>query len=129
MENEVLKELQNIKISYDNDTNILYCKWIGFQTKEEVMNGCEKILEEVKHKECSKVLNDNTDVTGPWQEATEWVARNWFPRMEEAGLKHFAWVFSENIFAELSAKSAKPDSEVVTTFNSPQAADTWLKKQ
>jgi hypothetical protein len=87
------------------------------------------ILDLFQQKKCSKVLNDNTEVTGPWQEAAEWTANVWFPDMISAGLKHFAWIFSPNIFAELSARKAMPSSNVVKSFGSYQDAYDWLIKQ
>ncbi|UII23298.1 hypothetical protein [Fulvivirga ligni] len=129
MDREILLKQSNLEVSYDKDEQILYCVWLGFQNKEKIMNSGEKILELLKSKRCAKVLNDNTSVSGPWQDAAEWTAKNWFPRMESAGLKHFAWVFSPNIFAELSAQKAKPDSDVVTTFHSVYDAEQWLKSK
>jgi len=125
----ILKE-KHLEISFDASTNILYCRWIGFQNKEKIMDGGDKILKIFKEKtNCSKILNDNTEVTGPWQDAAEWTANVWFPSMASAGLKHFAWIFSDNIFAELSAKNAKPDGEIVTTFKSKHEAITWLESK
>ncbi len=71
-------------------------------------------------------MNDNTQVTGPWQEAAEWTAKEWFPAMINAGLRHFAWIFSTNIFSELSAKKAMPASDIVKSFNSAKEAKEWL---
>ena len=86
------------------------------------------ILDLLKKKKVVKVLNDNTLVTGPWQDAAEWTATVWFPDMIKAGLKHFAWVFSRDIFAELSAKKAMPANDIVKSFNDLEDARTWLIK-
>ncbi|ELR73057.1 hypothetical protein C900_00137 [Fulvivirga imtechensis AK7] len=121
---------KNLEVTYDPDTNILFCRWIGFQNKEKIMTSGKKILELFKQqKNCAKILNDNREVTGPWQDAAEWTAKEWFPQMEKAGLKHFAWIFSDNIFAELSAKSAQPSSDIVTTFKSFNEAVEWLNSK
>ena len=47
------------------------------------------MLKLLKKESCTKVLNDNSNVTGAWNAASVWVAENWFPRMIEAGLKKF----------------------------------------
>lgn len=123
----LLKE-KHLEIAFDPETKILHCRWMGFQNKEKIMSSGHKILEIFKGKpECSKILNDNTEVTGPWQDAAEWTATVWFPEMEKAGLKKFAWIFSDNIFAELSAKNAQPDTDIVTTFKSKVEALRWLE--
>ena len=116
---------KHIKI-YDVDGKYMYCDWTGFQNKESVMSMGEEILKLVKQQNYTHVLNDNTHVTGPWQEASQWTSDVWFPSMFEAGLQKFAWVLSPNIFAELSAKKAMPDTDTVKGFNNLDDAREWL---
>jgi hypothetical protein len=120
---------KNLEISYDPVYKFLYCNWIGFQNKELIIECGGVMLKLLKEKKCSKVLNDNRFVTGPWQEAAEWTSTVWFPTMIEAGLKYFAWIFSPNIFAELSAIKAMPASHVVKSFNDYDEAREWLIEQ
>ena len=124
-----LSKQKNLEISYDPEQKYLYCNWLGFQNKESIMKSGLIILDLLKQKKVSKVLNDNSQVTGPWQEAAEWTATVWFPQMIENGLKHFAWIFSPNIFSELSAKKAMPSSGIVKSFNSYNDALSWLVLQ
>jgi len=124
-----LSKQKNLEISYDPEHKYLYCNWLGFQNKESIMKSGLIILDLLKQKKVSKVLNDNSQVTGPWQEAAEWTATVWFPQMIEHGLKHFAWIFSPNIFSELSAKKAMPSSGIVKSFNSYNDALSWLVLQ
>ena len=127
---ESLLKDKNLEVTYDAENHILFCRWIGFQNKEKIMAGGNKILDLFKKKaNCSKIFNDNREVTGPWQDAAEWTAKQWFPDMEKAGLKYFAWIFSENIFAQLSAKNAQPASDVGKVFNSANEGVEWLKSQ
>lgn len=125
---ESLLKSKNLEITYDPANKYMYCNWIGFQNKQSIMASGAIILDLLKKKGTSKVLNDNTLVTGPWQEAAEWTATVWFPDMIKAGLRHFAWVFSQNIFAELSAKKAMPANEIVKSFNGLEEARQWLIK-
>lgn len=124
-----LHKAKNIEINYDPATKIMICNWIGFQNKESIMTTGGVILELTKKNNVSKILNDNTHVTGPWQDAAEWTAKEWFPAMIKGGLKHFAWIFSSNIFAEMSAKKAMPASDVIKSFGSYREANDWLVKQ
>lgn len=126
---ESLFKAKNIEISYDPSNKYLYCNWLGFQNKESIIKSGGIILDLLKQKHVSKVLNDNTQVTGPWQDAAEWTVTEWFPNMIKSGLKHFAWIFSNNIFAELSAKKAMPSSEFIRSFNDHREAQTWLLNQ
>ena len=123
-----LHKSKTIEITYDEATKIMICNWIGFQNKESIMASGAVILDLVKKKGISKVLNDNTLVTGPWQDAAEWTSTVWFPEMIKAGLRHFAWVFSRDIFSQLSAKKAMPANDIVKSFNDLEEARLWLIK-
>jgi hypothetical protein len=88
------------------------------------------MLEFVKKNRCERVLNDNRHVLGTWSEAADWVGEVWFPMMEKAGLKYFAWIFSPSSFSQLSArKSVDVMKGKVTTqfFIDIVEADRWLE--
>lgn len=123
---ESLYAEQNLEISYDPVHKFLYCNWVGFQNKALVTAGGAVMLRLLKEKECCKILNDNRLVTGPWQEAADWTSQVWFPSMIDAGLTYFAWIFSPNIFAKLSAIKAMPATDVVTSFDNYDEALAWL---
>lgn len=123
---EQLHKATNIEIRFDPETHILFCNWIGFQNEDLLKKSGEIIHDLLKQKNCTKILNDNTQVQGPWYHSAEWTAKEWFPLMIEAGLKHFAWVCSKDIFAQLSAKRALPGNPVVKVFHSYDVALEWL---
>lgn len=123
---ELLHRSSNLEIRYDAKHQILYCNWIGIQTEEALKASGEKILELLISKGCSKVLNDNTNVVGHWYHSVEWTSSNWFPRMILAGLRHFAWVCSDDVFTQLSAQRAIPPGNIVKAFNNYDEAFTWL---
>lgn len=126
---EKLYVADNIEISYKESTNILYCRWIGFQSSDIIMKSGAAILDIVKERSINKVLNDNSLVNGSWWEAAIWAAEVWFPQMNDAGLKHFAWVLSKNIFTELSARRAmQPYKQTVKPFYSCEEAYKWLSQ-
>ncbi|HYF70260.1 MAG TPA: hypothetical protein VD884_19105 [Ohtaekwangia sp.] len=126
---EILYTADNLHISYDPDTRIMFCKWVGHQPKKVIQQCGLVMIRLLKERKVEKILNDNTEVSGPWMDAAEWTAHEWFPEIIGAGLKHFAWVLSRNIFAELSAIEAMPASQVVCTFHSVPEAYGWLKAQ
>ncbi len=99
---ELLFSDKNIQIYYLDQDQWLYVNWVGFQTVRSVMDGCEQMLTLLKEKDCAKVLNDNTYVEGIWSGAARWGADSWFPRMREAGLEWFAWVYAQSVLSQLS---------------------------
>jgi hypothetical protein len=126
---EIIDRTSHLEISHDSVENILYCRWIGFQETHKIMESGQRILTHVKERKITRVLNDNREVKGPWQEAARWTAEQWFPQMTGAGLKHFAWILSADIFAEISAKIAMNRTSVVRTFRSYPEAHNWLLTQ
>jgi hypothetical protein len=126
---EKLYSADNLHISYDPETRIMFCKWVGYQPMGVIQYCGAVIIRLLKEKQVEKILNDNTEVSGPWIETAHWTASEWFPEIIQAGLKHFAWVLSSNIFAELSAIEAMPASNVVVTFYSVFEAQKWLMAQ
>jgi hypothetical protein len=118
-----------ITIEYNEQFSWIYADWKGYQTEHSVKEGCEKMLEALKAFYCSKVLNDNTNVVGIWTPASAWVGANWLPRMKEAGLRYFAWVYSQSAMSRVSADESLRSTDVpdiVKTFDDIESARQWL---
>lgn len=131
MDEEFLFRETYIEISADNEGEWIYANWIGFQRVASVKDGCEKILQALKLKGYTKVLNDNTHVQGIWSGASEWVAVDWFPRMRAEGMTCFAWIYSPSVFSQLSTdKTLNHTNEgFVKTFYDMAQAKAWLLNQ
>lgn len=118
-----------LTIVYNTSKKRLDVDWTGYQNMESVKHGCMQMLEMLKVNKCYKVLNDNTNVSGTWSDASEWAGKVWLPLMEEAGLKYFAWIFSPSAFAQLSARKTVDvmEGQIITQFfNNAQEADEWI---
>ena len=126
---ELLLEERFISIYYDKDNCWIYANWNGDQTKESVIYGCERMLTFLKEYNCQKILNDNTEVTSNWSDAAEWVANEWFPRMSDAGLRYFAWVYATNSASKQATDKtlAQAKSSIAITFDDKATAETWLR--
>lgn len=120
-----------IEISFDPKAEILHANWKGYQSVASVRSGCETILKFLTEKKLSKVLNDNTNVLGIWRSAAEWVALEWLPRMKQAGLKGFAWVYSSSRLSQISTDETLSliDSEHygIAIFHNKAQAANWLE--
>lgn len=123
---ELLLSKSNIEVTHHTTKNYLHLNWKGFQREEDIYESGEEILKIFQDLDCSKILNDNREVEGPWNKAADWTQTYWFPKMIEAGLQQFAWVFPTNLFAELSATEAMPDTELIRKFHSYAKAEEWL---
>lgn len=118
-----------ITIAYNEKDQRLDVDWTGFQNLTSVKQGCFKMLHMLKKHGCHKIINDNTHVQGTWSEAADWVGQEWFPMMEKAGLKYFAWVFSQSTFSQLSARKSvdvKEGKVTIQFFADVASAHEWL---
>ncbi|MGB3587243.1 MAG: hypothetical protein WBA23_11915, partial [Tunicatimonas sp.] len=89
---------------YDEENGWVYNEWKGDVTVDEVIEACKVSLEFIEKQQPEKILNDNSQLTGSWDEANEWIAQNWMPRALASGLKRFAHVMSSDVFGALSAE-------------------------
>lgn len=127
---ELIIQQPNLMVEYNHSDNWLYVSWCGFQPYDVVIDSCEKVLDAVLETRCSRMLNDNTHIEGIWSGAAKWVALDWFPRMQAAGLERFAWVYPPSTFSRLSADRAlqfMDDQSFIRTFNDIEAASDWLR--
>lgn len=121
-----------ITVSYNAQHERMDVDWTGFQDFDSVKRGGAIMLEMLTKNACHKVLNDNTNVLGSWSEAADWAGTEWFPMMEKAGLKYFAWIYSPSMFSRLAAKKSVDiamGSVVTQFFTETTVAAEWLEKQ
>lgn len=118
---------------YNKEKNYIYSNWRGFVTIEEVIAGCNMCIEALKAFSCPYLLNDNSRLYGPWQDANDWIVKDWAPRAIDAGLKFFAHVISPNLFVEVSARDMEARFEsvdfTIRLFEDKAKAEIWLQEQ
>ncbi|MDB5145349.1 MAG: hypothetical protein JWQ66_4062 [Mucilaginibacter sp.] len=118
-----------ITINYLKESERMEIDWTGFQDFGSVQRGCLLMLDYLVANRCDRVVNDNTHVMGNWSDAVDWVGSEWFPMMEQAGLKYFAHIFSPSTFSQLSAKkSIDIMAGIITTqyFTDIVLAQEWI---
>ena len=123
-------ETDYVAIQEDIKNQWIFADWKGYQTEDSVKTGATKILEAMIHFKLTKVLNDNSNVVGIWSPAAKWGGTIWIPKMINAGLKHFAWVYSPSALSQFSTKETlknAPDNEAFRTFVDIEEAKKWLK--
>ncbi|OWW19692.1 STAS/SEC14 domain-containing protein [Noviherbaspirillum denitrificans] len=123
----------SLDLFLDPDSRILHACWKGYQSMNTGTQGCAHIMDMMVAHGAYRILNDNTDVRGLWMGAAEWAAREWFPRLKEAGMERFAWIYSPAKFSQISADTAMvlldPDELGVKVFHERETALAWLNKQ
>ncbi|MBF9253646.1 hypothetical protein I2I11_10110 [Pontibacter sp. 172403-2] len=127
--NEILYRNNFIAVEFDHENDWMFVNWRGIVTHHDVVAGCGEMLHCVKERQILDILNDNTHVEGMWSGASKWVGEVWFPALREAGLQHFAWVYSPSMLSRLSTdKTLKhiAKADYIKTFDDIDLAADWL---
>ena len=130
MADRILYDTPTLTISYNYVDEWLYLDWHGSLDDELVMAGAIKLLELLKQERCTKVLNDNTRITGLWADAAKWGSDVFLPMLHEAGCRYFSWVYSPERYSQLSAELVVQQTNagiVIMTFRDLATADAWLR--
>ena len=131
MSQRILHDSPTLTIAYDYIDDWLQLDWHGNLDDESVMAGALKLLELLKQERCTKVLNDNTNITGLWADAAKWGSDVFFPMLYEAGCRYFSWVYSPERYSQLSAELAVQHTSayiVIMTFRDTHTAAEWLRQ-
>lgn len=119
-----------IEITYNEDSKCIIADWKGFHSLHSIKTGCVKLLEALSNYNSCKILNNNVNVLGGWENAVGWVAAEWFPLAIASGLKNIAWVYSASTFSRLSVDHAiqnSPPAISHKTFSNITDAGNWIK--
>lgn len=119
-----------LTLAYDESEGILMSDWSGWLDTKKGKSGCLEILSYVNQHGVTKILNDNSSVTGTSGE-TDWMTRVWIPSLRDAGLLYFAWVYSREFFTQLQIDNTvdKSTGIAMRTFFSTGEALQWLKME
>jgi len=121
-----------LNIAYDEQRHWLVVDWVGFQNRNTVKDGCNRILSMLKTHQCSHILNNNSNVLGGWMEACDWIVNKWLPVAQHAGLLHLAWVYSPSTFSKLSTiyTLSKYNGDITAkAFADMESGLNWLEMQ
>lgn len=120
-----------VEIKYNNKANYIMADYKGFHDPLSMKAVTQKLLQVINEHTYSKLLVDNSDLLGIWDGAVEWIANEWFPLVEKAGITHIAVVYSKCTFTKVSADNLanKLKSNIkYKTFYAKDNAVKWLKQ-
>jgi hypothetical protein len=119
-------------LTLEKQNDLIFLDWNGYLNLELVKSGSEELLLWIKQHKVTKVLVDNSKVSGTWQSANSWYEADWNPRAAKEGLAFMSIIMSDNVFTQLSAQGfAKVTKGVYTVnvFNGEPQARKWLVEQ
>ena len=118
-----------LDIRVNPNQKMLLSNWQGWLDTTKGHLGCLKILEYVREYQISKILNDNSKVTGHSGD-TKWMVEVWIPGLRDSGVQYFAWVYSYEFFTQLEIDNTvdKSSGIAMRTFFLAEDARQWLQQ-
>ena len=80
------------QLTYDTDRQWLRVTWQGFVGPEQARDGALAGLQMLQQLHCAYLLNDNSQLEGPWFDSLFWLSHEWGPAAAQAGLRFVAHV-------------------------------------
>lgn len=114
---------------YDEVDHWLSAVWRGYIDPLEAMRGAEAYLRHAAHTPSARLLNDNSQLHGPWFESTHWLAKVWVPQAQRLGLRYVAHVVQADQHYDILAlnKPAILPFEL-QIFDDVAEAQHWLRE-
>jgi len=116
--------------------SIFIYRWQGFILPQEIYDLLSVVALPLMQarSQTAKILNDISQVTGPWDEAAEPLLNDIVPRLVAQGLRHAAVLLSADAFARYSAETFADEVQakgfyVTRRFEAEAPALDWLRQQ
>ena len=116
-------------LSYDEAQGWMAAIWRGYVDPAEAMRGAEAYLQFAAHTPCAFLLNDNSQLSGPWFDSLDWLARVWVPQAERLGLRYVAHIVQADRHSDsiTNMPSTSLPFELQIFQNGDDARD-WLRR-
>jgi hypothetical protein len=104
--------------------------WQGFVAPLNAEQGATGALEALRQMPSPYLLNDNSQIQGPWFDSVDWLQRVWAPQATHLGLRYVAHVLQPHTEADLSfllTKDPFADKFELQFFTTVEEAAAWLR--
>lgn len=119
-----------VEISFDEETQVLIARWIGFLKTDDLKTGCTELINFIKKNNIKNHLSDHTRLKILSKEAQEYLGGTWFPEVAGLGLRKVAVLVSDDVFAQATVNNVNKTTvgklEMNTLPSERQCMD-WLK--
>lgn len=116
-------------LTYDADRHWLRVSWQGFVGPEQAREGALAGLRMLRQLQCAYLLNDNSQLEGPWFDSLFWLSNEWGPAAAQAGLRFVAHVAQARSLATAFTPTAAHQlfqQFEIQVFEEPAEAMEWL---
>jgi hypothetical protein len=79
-------------LTYEEAEGWLCATWQGYVDPLEAREGAAAYLRHAAQRPCSLLLNNNSQLRGPWFDSLDWLGEVWVPQAARLGLRYVAHV-------------------------------------
>ena len=79
-------------LTYEEANGWLRATWQGYVDPLEAREGAEAYLQHAAQQPCALLLNDNSQLSGPWFDSLDWLGEVWVPQATRLGLRYVAHI-------------------------------------
>ncbi|WP_139925461.1 hypothetical protein [Hymenobacter sp. DG01] len=124
-----LRDGSSCTLDYDEANGWLRATWLGHVEPREAYNGAARYLQALQNVRCPYLLNDNSQLSGPWFDSVEWLRTVWLPRALHMGLRYVAHVAQPHDLLDEAASMGRTLLEGqlhLQVFDDVASAEEWL---
>ena len=117
-------------LSLEQPEGWLRATWSGYITPDDALSGASGYLARVGPFHNLYLLNDNTDLRGPWFDSLEWLDQVWLPQAIRLGLRYIAHVVQTDTHTDiltLTYPAPITDELELQLFDDVASAQDWLR--
>lgn len=117
-------------LTYDEQERWLQARWQGYVDQAEALRGAQAYLARAIRQPCPWLLNDNSQLTGPWFESLDWLLHVWVPQAKRVGLQYVAHVVQADSHYDIFTQA--PHLQLpfeLQIFDSVEDARHWLRER
>jgi hypothetical protein len=86
------RDSSTCRLTYNEANQWLQATWNGYVDPIEARRGAEAYLHHAAQTPSPYLLNDNSQLRGPWFDSLDWLAEVWVPQAIALGLRYVAHV-------------------------------------
>lgn len=117
-------------IWYDKESLLLYAKWTGDLTLEQVKEGCSLMTSFIEENRIKIHFSNHVNLKKISNDIQLYLTQSWFPEVEEAGLRKVAALTSWDAMTEITIekvnKTANVGELLIQSFKNELDCYKWL---
>ena len=103
--NTDLRDHSSCTLTYEEKERWLQATWQGYIDPLEALQGAEAYLSHAAPVPCAYLLNDNSQLRGPWFESLNWLLDVWVPQASQLGLRYVAHIVQADTHHDIITSS------------------------